>query len=56
MTIKEMRTATNLSQSKFANLVGISVRNIQDWEQGQRKPPEYVVRLIEYYLRNEKYI
>jgi DNA-binding transcriptional regulator YiaG len=56
MTIKELRSLTQLSQSKFANAVGIPVRTIQQWEQGERKPPEYVVTLIEYFLKKERLI
>jgi DNA-binding transcriptional regulator YiaG len=56
MTIKELRSLTQLSQSKFANAVGIPVRTIQQWEQGERVPPEYVVTLIEYFLKKERLI
>ena len=53
MNIKELRAKTGLSQSKFAALIPLPVRTLQDWEQGNRKPPEYVINLIEYKLRNE---
>lgn len=56
MDIKNLRTRTNLSQSKFANVVGIPVRTIQKWEQGDRVPPDYVVKLIEYFLKKERLI
>ena len=56
MTIKEMREVTGLSQSKFANAIGVPVRTLQYWEQDKRTPPPYVVALIEYKLRNEKLI
>jgi len=29
---------TGPSQSQFARLLGVSVRTIQDWEQGRRTP------------------
>jgi putative transcriptional regulator len=32
------RTAVGLSQSAFAALLGVSVRTLQDWEQGRREP------------------
>lgn len=51
MTIKEMREKTYLSQSKFAEILEIPSANIAKWEQGVTSPPEYVVRLIEYRLR-----
>ncbi|MBK7541503.1 MAG: helix-turn-helix domain-containing protein [Candidatus Competibacteraceae bacterium] len=32
------RTAAGLSQAQFASLMGVSVRTLQDWEQGRRQP------------------
>jgi putative transcriptional regulator len=32
------RSVAALSQSAFAALLGISVRALQDWEQGRREP------------------
>lgn len=32
------RLASGLSQADFAALLGVSVRTLQDWEQGRRKP------------------
>jgi DNA-binding transcriptional regulator YiaG len=56
MDIKALCSRANLSQSKFATAVGIPVRTIQKWEQGERMPPDYVVKLIEYFLKNERLI
>lgn len=36
--IGEIREKTGLSQARFAELLGISVRTLQDWEQGRRAP------------------
>ena len=36
--VAEIRQKTGLSQSKFASLLGVSVRPLQDWEQGRRAP------------------
>jgi putative transcriptional regulator len=33
-----IREKTGLSQSRFASLLGVSVRTLQDWEQGRRAP------------------
>lgn len=32
------RMKSGLSQADFANLLGVSVRTLQDWEQGRRQP------------------
>jgi putative transcriptional regulator len=36
--VAEIRERLGLSQSKFASLLGVSVRTLQDWEQGRRAP------------------
>lgn len=32
------RKASGLTQAQFAELMGVSVRTLQEWEQGRRKP------------------
>jgi putative transcriptional regulator len=32
------RTVAGLSQAEFARLLGVSVRTLQQWEQGRREP------------------
>lgn len=34
----EVRAKVGMSQSAFAKLLGVSVRTLQEWEQGRRKP------------------
>ena len=36
--IVRAREKSGLSQAKFAELLGVSVRTVQDWEQGRREP------------------
>ena len=54
MTIKELRAQTGLSQTAFAKYFEIPVRTVQDWEQGKRKPPEYLVKLMAEKLKMNK--
>ncbi len=37
-TPKEIRAKLHLSQAAFAGLMGVSLRTVQDWEQGRREP------------------
>ena len=36
--IAKTREKTGLTQLRFAQLLGVSVRTLQDWEQGRRVP------------------
>ena len=36
--VAKTRAKTGLSQARFAQLLGVSVRTLQDWEQGRRAP------------------
>ena len=36
--VAHARVVSGLSQVAFASLLGVSVRTLQDWEQGRRKP------------------
>jgi putative transcriptional regulator len=41
-----IRVKLRLSQSAFAGLMGVSLRTVQDWEQGRRKPSGPAVALL----------
>jgi len=36
--VAEARAKSGLSQSLFAQVLGVSARTLQEWEQGRRKP------------------
>ncbi len=44
--IVRAREKSGLSQAKFAGLLGVSVRTLQDWEQGRREPNAAAKTLI----------
>lgn len=52
--IKNLRKKTGLTQARFAELLNIPKRSIENWEEGKNKPPEYLVKLIDYFLTHEK--
>jgi putative transcriptional regulator len=37
-SVSTVRETTGLSQTRFAELLGVSVRTLQEWEQGRRAP------------------
>jgi putative transcriptional regulator len=37
-SVSSVREKTGLSQADFARLLGVSVRTLQEWEQGRRSP------------------
>jgi putative transcriptional regulator len=41
-----IRSKLELSQSAFAALMGVSLRTVQDWEQGRRKPSGPALALL----------
>ena len=49
--IRHIRERTSLSQSEFAQLIGVSVKTIQNWEQARRcptGPAAALLRVIEH--------
>jgi len=36
--VRAIRERTSLSQSEFADLIGVSVKTLQNWEQDRRRP------------------
>ena len=36
--VRSIRERTALSQPEFANLIGVSVKTLQNWEQDRRRP------------------
>ncbi len=36
--VKAIRAKTGLSQSRFATVIGVSKRTLENWEQGRRHP------------------
>lgn len=50
--IKEMREATGMSQKAFANMYGIPIGTLRNWEQGSNSPASYVVNLLARTLPN----
>ena len=52
--VASVREKTGLSQAQFAALLGVSVRTLQDWEQGRRAPSGAARTLLLVAHRNPK--
>lgn len=50
MNIKDLREKHNLTRKELCDWVGIPYATLQAWELGRREAPDYVYRLIEFYL------
>ena len=49
--IIELREATGMNRKVFCEYFKIPYRTVTDWELGNRHCPEYVLRLLEYYIQ-----
>lgn len=49
-----LRKSTGMSRKEFCEYFGIPYRTLQDWELGNRKLPEYVLRMMQYQVKMEK--
>ena len=54
--LREVRSETGMTRGAFSEYMGIPLRNLEDWEAGRRKMPDYLLRLIAYYSRMERYL
>lgn len=52
--IKELRESTGMNRKEFCEYFNIPYRTVTEWERDNRHAPEYVIRLLEYYIRAEK--
>ena len=53
-SVTAAREQVGLSQSEFARLLGVSVRTLQEWEQGRRIPSGPAKTLLIIAYRNPK--
>lgn len=45
--VRSIREQTSLSQSDFAQLIGVSVKTLQNWEQDRRRPSGPAAALLQ---------
>jgi len=52
--VKDIRSHLSVSQGEFASMIGVSVRTLQNWEQGRRKPEGPAKALLRIASKNPK--
>ena len=55
-TLKEVRDILDVNRTEFSRYMGIPLRTLEEWEAGRRKMPDYVLRLIAYYVKTQKWL
>lgn len=54
--LREIRADIGLSRKAFSEYTGIPLRNLEEWEAGRRKMPEYLLRMLVYYIKMNQYL
>lgn len=50
-TLKGLRERLDMNRTEFSRYMDIPLRTLEEWEAGRRQMPEYVLRLIVYYVK-----
>ena len=50
-TLKGTRELLGMNRTEFSQYMNIPLRTLEEWEAGRRQMPDYVLRLIAYYVR-----
>ena len=50
------RAGTGLSQAQFAKLIGVSLRTLQEWEQGRKRPSGPAAALLRIVARDPEVV
>ena len=52
--IKQLRELTGMNRREFCEYFKIPYSTVTEWERGGRHAPDYLVQLLEYYIRVEQ--
>lgn len=53
-TLKKIREALGMNRTEFSQYMDIPLRTLEEWEAGRRQMPDYVLRLIAYYVQMQQ--
>lgn len=52
--LKRTREQVDMNRTEFSRYMDIPLRTLEEWEAGRRQAPDYVLRLIAYYVRMQQ--
>ena len=52
--VRKLRESTGMNRKEFCEYFGIPYRTMSDWELGNRKLPDYVLRMMSYQIKMER--
>lgn len=52
--LKRTREQIDMNRTEFSRYMDIPLRTLEEWESGRRQAPDYVLRLIAYYVRMQQ--
>ena len=55
-TVAQIRKNSNKSQTEFADMIGVSVSTLRNWEQGTRKPNKSAQVLLKLVAANPQFV
>lgn len=53
-TLKKIREDLGMNRTEFSHYIDIPLRTLEEWEAGRRQMPDYVLRLLTYYIKTER--
>lgn len=56
LNVKEIRETMHKNQSDFADMIGVKLGTLQNWEQGRRKPVGPALSLLKVVAANPEYV
>ncbi len=54
--LRKIRADLGLSRKAFSEYIGIPLRSLEEWEAGRRRMPEYLLRMMTYYIKMTQYL
>jgi putative transcriptional regulator len=54
--VTSLRTKAGMSQAIFARIMNVSIKTVQSWEQGDRRPSHAALRMLQVFRKNPRMV